>query len=422
MPVPVVLLSIPQLRHRDVTPGALASLEGLAARGSMTPFYPAFPSLAAPSFATMVTGVGPSRHGMIGDAYFDRQERRVVARPFPDQAVLAPKLWDRLREARPDTRSLAWFAPNLRGAAVDLAAWVDNSQGVRTNPPGLAESLVGRFGPYPWPRVDPSGEPSRLEATTWILRTAAATIAAESPDLAIVRVPYIGQVARRYGPDGRVANRAILDLEPALASFLAALPPEVVILAATESVSTPVTEPLHPNRVLRDLGLLTLTPVPSGGQDIDLERSAAFALADHQIAHIYLNDPSQAAVVASTFSDAASEGVDVVACGDRRARLGIDHPRAGDVVLVSSPDHWFAPDWWTTDAERPDCPGLALCPHGPRDPSRVLGSLGAPPPNTDYLGVLVASRPDLLSEEQPLAALDLVGLIAPFLEIEPPRR
>ena len=78
----VVLLSIPQLRHRDVTPGALASLDELAAHGASAELMPAFPGLAASSFATLMTGTGPYEHGVIGNTYFDRAERRVAGRPL----------------------------------------------------------------------------------------------------------------------------------------------------------------------------------------------------------------------------------------------------------------------------------------------------------------------------------------------------
>ena len=76
----VVLLSIPQLHLRDVTPGALASLEALSARGGLAELVPAFPGLAASSFATLITGTGPYEHGLIGNTYFDRVARRVVPR------------------------------------------------------------------------------------------------------------------------------------------------------------------------------------------------------------------------------------------------------------------------------------------------------------------------------------------------------
>jgi hypothetical protein len=386
----------------------------------MSEFFPAFPSLAAPSFATMMTGTGPHRHGMVGDAYYDRKLGRVVTRPFADSAVLAPKLWERLRVARPGSKSLAWFTPNLHGAAVDRAAWVDPIGGLATEPAGLAAELTARFGPYPWPRAMASGEPLMLEASAWILKTAAATIAAEAPDLALVRMPYLGQVARRFGPDGRVANRAVRELEACLGPFLAALPKDTLTIVVTESVSTPVVGPVFPNLVLRGMGLLALTSAPGGGLDVDVRRSAAFALADHQVCHLYLNDRAQEATVAAAFSGPQSDGVATVACDAHRAALGLDHPRAGDIVLVAHPDRWFAAHWWSGRAERPARPeegsGLAVI-GGHLDPSHVQGSLGAPPPSEEYLGVIISSDRNWLTAPQ-VSARDLSRFLAPVLGIE----
>lgn len=410
----VVLLSIPQLRRRDVTPGCLASLDSVAAKGAICDLVPAFPGLAASSFATITTGTGPYEHGLVGNTYFDRQTRQVVARPLPDSAVTAPRVWDRLRARRPGGRTLLWFGPNSKGADVALSAGVDRAWTLDTTPAELGPKLLEKFGPYPCHDASRK-EPPRLECTTWILKSAAWVIESERPDLAIVRVPYLGQVARRFGPDGREAGRAILTLETILAPFVKAMPKDVLLIAATESVSTPVSGPVYPNRVLRALNLLALTPAPGGGLDVDTEKSAAFALADHQIAHIYLNDPSQAANVASAFAGLHGEGVATVAPGARRAELGMDHPRSGDVILVSDPDRWFAPDWWTTADERPRgkvTSGLtAMGASGPVDEGQVVGSLGAPPPSASYLGVAVASRPGVLGAGARVQARDLAEIV-----------
>jgi hypothetical protein len=228
-------------------------------------------------------------------------------------------------------------------------------------------------------------------------------------------VPYLGQIARRYGPDGRDAGRAVRSLEAVLKPFLAALPASVLTLAVTESVSTPVTEPVYPNHVLRGLGLLSFIPATAGGLDIDLQRSAAFAVADHQLCHVYLNDPAHTATVAATFSGPHSDGIATVACGSHRAALGMDHPRAGDVILVASPDRWFAPDWWNSRSEKParvdEGSGIAGVGAG-LDPSYIHGSLGAPPPNEDYLGVVVTSDASILQGAQQVSARDLSRLLA----------
>jgi predicted AlkP superfamily pyrophosphatase or phosphodiesterase len=420
MPDPVVLLIIPQLRRRDVTPGALACLDQLGRKGAVSELQPTFPSLAAPVFASLATGLEPGEHGLIGDAYFDRETRRVVTRPFPDSAVGGVKIWERLHQVRPEAVSLAWFTPNLRGATVDIAAWVDPRDGLTTNPPELAASLQGRFGPYPSPRALPADEPLPRAASAWALKTAAAAIQEHHPELALVRLPALGQIARRHGPDGGAVSRAVVELEPLLKAFLASLPPKAVVLVVTESVVTPVLAPLYPNLVLRDLGLLEFIPAPGGGLDIDTEKSAAFALTDHQMAHVYVNDPSVTATLAAAFSTAHADAIDQILSGRRRARLGLDCPRAGDVVLVACPDVWFAPHWWQRRDETPADfrAGSGLAFGAQHDPRTVLGSLGAPPPSPDYLGVAVSSRADLIPLAGTLAASDIHQLIEHVLELD----
>ena len=93
----VILLSIPQLRRRDVTPGCLASLDSLAAKGAISELIPPFPGLAASSFATLTTGTGPYQHGLVGNRYFDRDSRQVVPGPLPDSAVMAKRGFSFLR-------------------------------------------------------------------------------------------------------------------------------------------------------------------------------------------------------------------------------------------------------------------------------------------------------------------------------------
>jgi predicted AlkP superfamily pyrophosphatase or phosphodiesterase len=413
----VVLLSIPQLRRVDVTPGALASLDAVAAKGGIRDLVPTFPGLSASSFATLVTGVGPRRHGVIGNTYFDRAGGKLVRPPLPDSANEAPKIWNDLRQRTPGARTMLWFAPNSEGAEVEVSAGLDACWQVKTSPEGLGETLMGEFGDFPRPGADPEGEPPRLEATRWILQTAAHAIRAERPELAIVRVPYLGQVARRFGPDGREAQRAVCELETVLKPFLEAVTVQgCSVMAATESISTPVSGHVEPNRVLRELGLLKMVEAPGGGLDVDLQGSAAFSVADHQLCHVYVNNPSEMAAVAAAFSGEHADGIALVAPNGQRAKLGLDHPRSGDVVLVAHPDRWFSCSWWEKSAERPD---PARCRSGlppakvgvPIDAEHVLGSMGAPPADVSYLGVVVSSSGGLFDSDRGLGNHDLASLI-----------
>ena len=419
----VVVLSIPQLRGRDITPGGLGALEGVASKGQMSALLPPFPGLGAPAFATLMTGLEPHKHGLIGNTFYDRVAEQMVQVPLADSAIHAKKLWQIAREVRPDARVMLWFAPNSRGADVDMMAWVDKPRRLRTRPEEVAGELESRFGTLPDDAASATSELPFAPVTSWMIRSAGAQIANARPDLAIVRLPYLGQVARRYGPDGREAGRAVASLNAMLGPFLNDLPEGTAVLAVTESIVTPVTEAIYPNRILRDMGLLRLEALPSGGLGPDLAGSSAFAVADHQLCHIYLNDPGVIGTVASIFSGDRSEGVGtVVASAEQRAMLGLDHERAGEVVLVACPEAWFAPDWWHADEEIPAEPSESELPMatgaGARlDPQNVSGSLGAPPPNEFYHGVLICSEPGHLhgSLETPASSTEVIRIVGELL-------
>ena len=398
MPERVVLLSIPQVRRRDITPGALASLDRMCARGALNNLAPAFPSLSATAFATLTTGVDAAHHGAVASAFLDRATQRVVGPFLNDSDISGEKLWESAAKLRPGAKTLTWFAPNTEGAAVDLWAGLTADGHLRTQPESLGEELIRRFGPFPNPLGGPAAAAPRLEMTAWLIRTAAHVIATEAPDLAIVRVPHLGHVARRHGPDGRDAARAIHDLDRLLGPFLAALPKTTAVLAATETVATPVSEPIDLNRILRDLNVLRLRSLDKEGTDIDLAASKAFAICEHQIAHLYVNQPEILPVVAAALSGEFSDGISLVLQGATRARMGLNHPRAGDLVLVANPDRWFRSDWWRNPRE---VPRITPCPSGldsgslrlVADPARVQGSIGAPISNTHDMGMLACSFP-----------------------------
>jgi hypothetical protein len=100
--------------------------------------------------------------------------------------------------------------------------------------------------------------------------------------------------------------------------------------------------------------------------------------------------------------------VEEVLSGPERQRRGVDHPRSGEVVLISKPDRWFAYYWWLDDALAPsfartvdihrkpgydpvelfvDMPSRST----PLDAGLVKGSHGYPADRAERRGVLVCS-------------------------------
>jgi predicted AlkP superfamily pyrophosphatase or phosphodiesterase len=112
-----------------------------------------------------------------------------------------------------------------------------------------------------------------------------------------------------------------------------------------------VSLPVFPNRALRQAGLLSVRPGPFG-EAPDLLACRTFAVCDHQMAHVYVNDPDDLPRARGILSDL--KGVAHVLEGEERAALQLNHPRAGDLIAVAEPDSWFAYPFWLDNRLAPD--------------------------------------------------------------------
>src|SRR5690606_38502016 len=112
-----------------------------------------------------------------------------------------------------------------------------------------------------------------------------------------------------------------------------------------------VRRPIEINRRLRREGLLAVRPGPFG-DILDTFGSRAFAVCDHQLAHVYVKNPDDVPRVRDVVL--SEPGVARALVGDERAEIGLDHRRSGEIVALSQPDAWFAYPFWLDDAGEPD--------------------------------------------------------------------
>ena len=230
-------------------------------------------------------------------------------------------------------------------------------------------------------------------------------------------------------PGGAGARPPVVDLDALLGRLFAEMerayaPQSLLWLVASEYTISPVRHVAYPNRVLRQAGLLNVLPCEDG-EHLDLAASRAWALVDHQFAHVFVPNAADIGRVVDLFRGA--EGIDEVVTGDDRARYDLDHPRSGEVVLISSPDSWQAYYWWLDDARAPGFartvdihrkPGydpveLHFDPATksiPLDARRVGGSHGAPARDASQRGVLIASQKGVLFAPT-LADIDVCPLV-----------
>jgi hypothetical protein len=429
----VLVLSVPGLRSEDLP--RMPTLAALAAGGQCLPLAPCFPAVTCPVQATLTTGVPPSRHGIVANGLFDRRSRHLEMWISPDGVHRAPRIWDTLKAVRPDLRTAAWFLLQSKHATADLVclpAPKHNADGTETmwchtNPEPLYASLREQLGEFPLHKF--WGPVAGIESSRWIARSFIEAARAAPPHFAAVYLPHLDYAAQRTGPDSPAAHAACGELDAEIAALVADFsglvgPENLTVLVAGEYRIRPVSHALHPNRVLREAGLLAVVDTPEG-ELLDLQASRAWALADHQVSHVYLRDGGDTTLrdqVAAVFRGRG--GVGRVLAGDDLIAAGLvaaSPPgltsRCGDVVIESTPDSWQTYFYWLDDAKAPNfartidihrkpgydplelhldrmrLPQIAI----PLDPMLVKGSHGAVDPADPHETILIASRPGLVN-------------------------
>jgi predicted AlkP superfamily pyrophosphatase or phosphodiesterase len=329
-------------------------LRAVAAAGFQAPLGTVLPAVTCSVQSTFLTGELPRGHGIVGNGWYFRDLGEVLLWRQHNGLVGGEKLWDAARRDRPGftVANVCWWY--AMGADVDWTVTprpVYHADGRKdpdcyTYPPALHDELTGRLGDFPlfsyW------GANAGIASSRWICRAAEQIVTTHHPDLTLVYVPHLDYDLQRHGPSAPQAAAAARELDATLAPLLE-LDATVVVLS--EYGITDVTRPVDINRALRADGLLNVY-TQAGMEYLDPWTSRAFAVADHQIAHVYVRDPADRAAVAKRCAELP--GVAEVLDDAGKAAHGLDHDRAGDLVLVSDPDAWFTYYYWLDDARAPD--------------------------------------------------------------------
>jgi len=431
---PVVLLSVPALRERDVA--VMSHLRELTAGGEIAELVPTFPCVTCPVQANMTTGVLPDAHGVVANGFYWRDKRQVEMWTSPNECIEKPQLWDLLSHRQPPPRSAVWFPLHSKGCEADYVctpAPIHNPDGSEslwcyTRPLDLYGTLHKRLGHFPLQHF--WGPLADVRSTAWIVESAIYAAATWKPEFFYIYLPHLDYAAQRTGPDSPQAKQAVVELDRLIGrlgrEFAAAYGTPPLWLVAGEYAITSVNHVTYPNRVLREAGLLAVRQTDDG-ELLDLEASRAFALVDHQFSHVFVQDGQSATVarVAELFRH--RQGFAEVLVGEDLAQWHLAHPRSGDVVLVSTPESWQAYYWWFSDdaapafARRVDIhrkPGYdpvelhfdPVTKGIPLDATLIKGSHGAPARDPSQRTVLLASQPGLFPAET-LADTDVFQIV-----------
>ena len=270
---------------------------------------------------------------------------------------------------------------------------------------------------------------ANIQASAWITDSAVIAAGRWQPDFFYIYLPHLDYAAQRTGPDSPAAQAAVGELDELIgklaAGFGEAYGESPLWLVAGEYAIAPVDHVAYPNRLLREARLLAVRE-EDDGEHLDLAGSRAWALADHQFAHVFTDgDPRTAARVVDLFD--GRPGIAAVVGGERLSQFGLNHPRSGEVVLISTPNSWQAYYWWLDDDRAPafartvdihrkpgyDPVELHVDPATKTIPLRaelIRGSHGAPAVDPAQRSVILASEPDLLAGPT-VADVDVFGIV-----------
>jgi len=382
-----------------------------------------------------MTGTLPVDHGVVANGWFQRDQGEVELWTMGNEAIQKPQIWDILKQHNPEATSAVWFPMLSKRSKADyvcMPAPVHNPDGSEslwcyTNPTDYYGELLEAFGHFPLKNF--WGPLASIVSSKWIADTALLTAKRHQPNFFYIYLPHLDYAAQKLGPDSDAAMAAVSELDGLLGELLAGLNQAYsnpLILVASEYTIVPVDHVVYPNRVLREAGLLKVSTTDDG-ELIDYTGSDAFAVADHQLSHIYVKDrqPETINKVVQLFESHA--GIDEVLAGESRGRYFLEHERSGDVVLVSTANSWQTYYYWLDDAKAPSFartvdihrkPGYdpvelhfdMATRSVPLDATLVKGSHGAPAKSEAQHGVLLANQAGVFPET-PMADTDVCDLI-----------
>ena len=300
------------------------NLARLAGQGFACPLGTVLPAVTCSAQSTMLTGLLPRDHGAVANGWYERDLSEIHFWKQSNRLVGGERIYQAAgrRETGYTTAKLFWwynmYAP-VDWSVTPRPSYPADGRKVLdsySQPAELKDRLQAELGVFPLMKF--WGPTADIASTRWIADATIRILDWHRPSLTLAYLPHLDYNLQRLGPD-----------DPAITSDLVAL-----------------------YRVFREAGLLSVRREPLGWESLDAGGSRAFAVADHQVAHVYVNDPDDLPRVQELLE--ATEGVDRVLDRAAQSEVGLDHRRSGELVAVADPGAWFTYYFWMDDNLAPD--------------------------------------------------------------------
>ena len=334
-------------------------LAALARDGFAAPIDAVLPAVTCSVQSTYLTGLLPREHGVVGNGWYDRELAEVLFWRQSNRLVGGEDVWEAGKRRDPafTCAQLFWWFNMYCGA--DLAvtprpAYPADGRKIPDSyakPAELRLALNAKLGKFPlfkfW------GPLAGIESTRWIVEATLHVLETSRPTLTLVYLPHLDYDHQRFGPDDPRSREALRAVDAEVGRLaVAAQGRGVGVVVLSEYGIEPVSGDVALNRVLREAGYLETTLVLDEWELLDAGASRAFAVVDHQLAHVYVRDARDVAPVRALLEK--TPGVERVLGEAEKAAAGLDHRRSGELVAVAAPGRWFSYYYWLEARRAPD--------------------------------------------------------------------
>lgn len=334
------------------------AIQAFAQRNRHSKVKPAFPAVTCTAQSNMATGAPPSEHGAVANGWYNRDYSEVHFWKQSNRLVQGDKIWDELKAADESFTCAKLFWWYNMYASVDYSITprpmypADGRKvfDVYTQPMDMREAVKADIGAFPFHTF--WGPRAGIDSSQWIANAAKWVEEKHSPTLNLVYLPHLDYNLQRLGPSHPDIATDLEEIDGVVGDLIAFFEARAIqVILLSEYGISDVDHPVHINRVLREKGWITIKD-ELGLEQLDCGASQAFAVADHQVAHIYVNDPKILQSVKAAVENIP--GVDRVLDGEGKREMGIDHERSGDLVAIADSNAWFTYYYWLDDAVAPD--------------------------------------------------------------------
>ena len=357
----VIILDIVGLESSHLSSNIIPNIANIANEGESFKMEPVFPAVTCTVQASLLSGQYPNKHGIISNGLYDKTNYTVSFWEQSNSLVQADRIWDiAKRQNSSSIKSAVLFGQNTMYCKSDVVITprpLHMEDGMimwcYSKPLGYYEALKQKYGEFNlatyW------GPLASYKSSNWIVQAACDTLENERPNLMFTYIPHLDYSVQRFGKNSNEVREDLRRADDLVGQVIQktkalGIKDDTQFVIFSEYGFNDVQSHVPLNRKLREAGLLTVRTI-NDREYIDFELSKAFAMVDHQIAHVYVNDDHIEPIKRVLEN---IEGVERILSTEDKKTLNINHERSGDLIALANKDSWFSYYWWNDDTKAPN--------------------------------------------------------------------